>query len=93
MGDELNQGSGTAGSRSSASSKEKIPGGSRGFQSNHNNFLNQFNEVIMTQKHISGNYLNHKNLARLDFIRSINPVVAEKLKGMMQEHKAKEKGK
>ncbi|EME1742094.1 hypothetical protein AAAW53_001604 [Cronobacter sakazakii] len=35
----------------------------------------------------------HKNLARLDFIRSINPVVAEKLKGMMQEHKAKERGK
>lgn len=47
----------------------------------------------MTQKHISGNYLNHKNLVRLDFIRSINPVVAEKLKGMLQDHKAKEKGK
>lgn len=35
----------------------------------------------------------HKNLASLDFIRSINPVVAEKLKGMLQDHKAKEKGK
>ena len=55
--------------------------------------VSDFNEVIMTQKHISGNYLNYKNLARLDFIRSINPVVAEKLKGMLQDHKAKEKGK
>lgn len=35
----------------------------------------------------------HKNLARLDFIRSINPTVAEKLKGMLEESKAKEKGK
>lgn len=45
------------------------------------------------RNHTAGNHLSHKNLVRLDFIRSINPVVAEKLKGMMQEHKAKEKGK
>lgn len=35
----------------------------------------------------------HKNLARLEFIRSLNPTIAEKLKGILQEHKDKEKGK
>ncbi|WJZ70042.1 tail protein [Pantoea phage PA-1] len=45
------------------------------------------------KNHTSGKCLNHKNLARLEFIRSLNPVVAEKLKNMLQEHREKEKGK
>lgn len=47
----------------------------------------------MTQKHISGNYLNHKNLARLDFLMKCNPAIGPKLREIFEEHKAKGKGK
>ena len=53
----------------------------------------QFSEVIMARKHVAGQCDNHKNLARLDYFRTVNPAVAEKLKGILEEHKAKEKGK
>lgn len=36
--------------------------------------------------------VNHKNLTRLDFIRRFSPEAAEKLRRMLEEHKAKESG-
>lgn len=35
----------------------------------------------------------HKNLARLDFIKSFSPESAAKLRQMLEDNKAKEKGK
>jgi len=33
----------------------------------------------------------HKNLARVEFCKAFNPKVAEKLRQILDEHKAKEK--
>lgn len=35
----------------------------------------------------------HKNLSRLDYLRTFNPIVGEKLRQMFEEAKQKEKGK
>lgn len=35
----------------------------------------------------------HKNITSARFIRSINPVVAEKLRAILEEHKRKEAGR
>ena len=35
----------------------------------------------------------HKNITRARFIRSVNPVVAEKLRAILEEHKRKEAGR
>ena len=35
----------------------------------------------------------HKNITRDRFIRSVNPVVAEKLRAILEEHKRKEAGR
>ncbi|MET3817267.1 hypothetical protein [Pantoea sp. UYEF8] len=35
---------------------------------------------------------SHKNIARVEFCKAFNPKVAEKLRQMLEEHKAKEKG-
>ncbi len=45
------------------------------------------------KKHHVSPCSNHKNFARLDYFRTINPVIAEKLKAMLEEHRIKERGK
>jgi hypothetical protein len=46
----------------------------------------------MPKKHVVCQAEMHKNLARIEFCKSFNPKVAEKLKGILEEYKAKEKG-
>lgn len=45
------------------------------------------------KKHVIHQDELHKSIVRSQYLRSCNPIVFEKLKGMLQEHKAKEKGK
>lgn len=45
----------------------------------------------MPKKHHVCQAEMHKNIARIEFCRAFNPKVAEKLKGILEEHKAKEK--
>lgn len=45
----------------------------------------------MTKKHVAYQAEMHKNLARIEFCKGFNPKVAEKLKSLLEEHKAKEK--
>lgn len=45
----------------------------------------------MTKKHAAYQAQMHKNFARIEFFRAFNPKVAEKLKDILEEHKAKEK--
>lgn len=47
----------------------------------------------MPKKHVAYQAEMHKNLARIEFCKGFNPKVAEKLKGILEEHRAKEKGK
>lgn len=46
----------------------------------------------MPKKHVVYQAELHKNITRLRYLRSCSPIVAEKLKSMLDEHKAKEKG-
>lgn len=45
----------------------------------------------MPKKHVMYQAEMHKNLARIEFCKGFNPKVAEKLKSILEEHKAKEK--
>ena len=47
----------------------------------------------MPKKHVMYQAEMHKNLARIEFCKGFNPTVAEKLKHILEEAKAKEKGK
>lgn len=42
------------------------------------------------KKRVSHHPINHKNLARLDFLRKVSPLAAEKLRQMFEENKSKE---
>lgn len=42
------------------------------------------------KRRVSHHPNNHKNLARLDFLRKVSPIAAEKLRQMLEENKAKE---
>jgi len=46
----------------------------------------------MPKKHIVYQADMQKNLARIEFCKGFNPKVAEKLKHILEEHRAKEKG-
>ncbi len=46
----------------------------------------------MPKKHVVYQAEMHKNIARIEFCRAFNPKVAEKLKHILEEHRAKEKG-
>ncbi|WP_167377156.1 hypothetical protein [Pantoea wallisii] len=46
----------------------------------------------MSKKHVVYQAEMHKNLARVEFCKAFNPKVAEKLKHILEEHRAKEKG-
>jgi len=46
----------------------------------------------MTKKHVVYQAEMHKNLARIEFCKAFNPKVAEKLKQILEEHRAKERG-
>nr|DAI70298.1 MAG TPA: Protein of unknown function (DUF2740) [Bacteriophage sp.] len=50
-------------------------------------------EMIMPKKHVLRQAEMRKNLARIEFCKGFNPTVAEKLKHILEEAKAKEKGK
>lgn len=43
--------------------------------------------------HVTASCSTHKIITRFRYLRSCNPVVAEKLKEILEEHKAKEKRK
>lgn len=45
----------------------------------------------MPNKHVMYQAELHKNLARVEFCKAFNPKVAEKLRQILEEHKAKEK--
>ncbi|MBD8129402.1 hypothetical protein WKG86_05600 [Pantoea agglomerans] len=45
----------------------------------------------MPKKHVMYQAELHKNLARVEFCKAFNPKVAEKLRQILDEHKAKEK--
>ncbi len=45
----------------------------------------------MPKKHVMYQAELHKNLARVEFCKAFNPKVAEKLKSILEEHRAKEK--
>jgi len=45
----------------------------------------------MPKKHVMYQAELHKNLARIEFCKGFNTKVAEKLKSILEEHKAKEK--
>lgn len=45
----------------------------------------------MPKKHVMYQAELHKNLARFEFCKAFNPKVAEKLRQILDEHKAKEK--
>lgn len=47
----------------------------------------------MPKKHTVYQVDMRKNLARIEFCKGFNPTVAEKLKHILEEAKAKEKGK
>ncbi|WFL66401.1 hypothetical protein [Pantoea sp. X85] len=47
----------------------------------------------MTKKHVVYQAEMHKNLARIEFCKAFNPKVAEKLKQILEEHRAKERAK
>lgn len=47
----------------------------------------------MTKKRVVYQEEMHKNLARVEFCKAFNPKVAEKLKHILEEHRAKERGK
>lgn len=46
----------------------------------------------MPKKHVMYQAQLHKNLARVEFCRAFNPKVAEKLRQILEEHKAKGRG-
>jgi len=46
----------------------------------------------MSKKHVVYQAEMHKNLTRVEFCKAFNPKVAEKLKQILEEHRAKEKG-
>ena len=45
----------------------------------------------MPKKHVMYQAELHKNLARVEFCKAFNPKVAEKLRQILDENKAKEK--
>jgi hypothetical protein len=45
----------------------------------------------MPKKHAVYQAEMHKNIARIELCKGFNPKVAEKLKQILEEHKAKEK--
>lgn len=45
----------------------------------------------MPKKHVMYQAELHKNLARVEFCKAFNPKIAEKLRQILDEHKAKEK--
>lgn len=47
----------------------------------------------MPKKHVMYQAELHKNITRLRYLRSCSPIVAEKLRAMLEEYKLKEKGK
>lgn len=42
------------------------------------------------KRRVSHHPVNHKNLARLDFLRKVSPLAAEKLRQILEENKSKE---
>lgn len=46
----------------------------------------------MPKKHVVYQAELHKNLARVEFCKAFNPKVAEKLRQILEEHKAKRVG-
>ena len=46
----------------------------------------------MPKKHVMYQAELHKNLARVEFCKAFNPKVAEKLRHILEEHKAKGAG-
>jgi hypothetical protein len=47
----------------------------------------------MPKKHVVYQADLHKNITRSRYLRSCNPILAEKLRAILEEHKVKEKGK
>ncbi|MFC7509216.1 hypothetical protein ACTUSR_08125 [Pantoea stewartii subsp. indologenes] len=47
----------------------------------------------MPKKHVVYQADLHKNITRSRYLRSCNPILAEKLREILEEHKVKEKGK
>lgn len=45
------------------------------------------------RKHVSSQAGTHKNISRLQFLKSLHPSVAEKLKWILEDCRNKEKGK
>jgi len=52
-----------------------------------------FNEVIMARNHVVDHNDAKKNLARERFLSGFSEAAAKKFRQMLDEHKAKEKGK
>lgn len=45
------------------------------------------------RKHVSSQATTHKNITRLQYLRSLHPSVAKKLRWILDECREKEKGK
>lgn len=57
------------------------------------NLLDQFTGVIMPKSNRFYQAQTHKNVTRDRFVRSVNPVVAEKMRAILEELKRKEEGR
>lgn len=55
--------------------------------------VSDFNEVIMARNHVVDHNDAKKNLARERFLSGFSEAAAKKFRQMLDEHKAKEKGK